>query len=230
MRILISSLIRDASADSVFNQQYWETQLLKNYGLGIEVAPSIENSYWILRQIYEIFRPVPPQLVKSCNVNKLAIRDDMGPNRPYYPNHGYYCDCAITLNVEIFRDPDQPEDFFDHHGYFLTRASQTLLHELGHAFDAVHGDLSLQESWLKLSGWSKEPKPGLKQLRIQEKGAPEVVGEQYFDPKAEFTRFYAKRNSWDDFADCFSFYVAGMRNKVPENKRKYFNGLLKDYY
>lgn len=83
---------------------------------------------------------------------------------------------------------------------------------------------------MELSGWSKEPVPGLQRLSIKEPGTPEVIGEMYFDPGAGFTRFYAKRNPWDDFADSFAFYVAGMKSKVPGNKKEYFDKLLKQYY
>jgi hypothetical protein len=56
-----------------------------------------------------------------------------------------------------------------------------------------------------------------------------MVGEWYYDPKAGFTRFYAKRNPWDDWADSFSFYVGGLK-KLPDNKTEYFDKLLKKYY
>jgi hypothetical protein len=137
------------------------------------------------------------------------------------------------LNTDIFIHPDQPEDFIDDKGYFLTRAEETLYHEMGHALDSALGDISLQPAWVSLSGWSKEPKPGLERLHIKDKGAPEVIGEYYYDPKYKangFTRFYAMRNPYDDFADSFSFYISGMKNKVPATKAKYLDNLLKKHY
>jgi hypothetical protein len=72
----------------------------------------------------------------------------------------------------------------------------------------------------------------LKRLFIKgQGGVPDVIGEMYFDPRiAEFTRFYAKRNSWDDFADSGAYYLGGLKEKVPATKRKYFDNLLKKYY
>jgi hypothetical protein len=212
------------------NFAYWKERIEKKYGLTPLIGPGVDNPFWILREIDSIFSPVPERLIRACGLNTLVLRADMGPNRPYYPNHGYFVDNRVVLNADIFCHPDQPDDFFDFHGYFLTRPQQTLLHEIGHAYDAHNGDLSLKDNWLELSGWNREKAPGLERLVIRDPGAPEVIGEWYFNPKAEFTRFYAKRNPWDDFADSFSFYVAGMKNKVPPKKCAYFDDLLKKYY
>jgi hypothetical protein len=120
-------------------------------------------------------------------------------------------------------------------GGMLNKFDQTLYHELGHGWDEVQGkngkkgQLSLESEWMKLSGWSKEPKPGLKRIIIREEGAPEVKGEQYYSPDAKFTRFYAKRNSWDDFADTFSYYVGGLKSFLPPEKIKYFDKYLSQY-
>ena len=154
----------------------------------------------------------------------------MGPNKPYYPNHGYYIHHTVTLNNNIFYHPDVMEDFFDYHGYFIDRPTQTIYHEFAHGYDAFHHDLSKKEDWTKLSGWSPAPKNGLKRLIIKGDGIPDVLGEWFFHPKAEFTRFYAKRNPWDDWADSFSFYIGDLKSKVPAIKRKYFDDLLKKYY
>ena len=142
----------------------------------------------------------------------------------------------VALNVDIFYNPDLPDDFFDHHGYFVTRPQQTLIHELGHSYDQHHNDLSLQKNWLSLSDWSENFKPGLKRLIIDEKEAPKIVGEWFYNPEIEkepgggFTRFYAKRNPWDDFADSFAFYVADLKDKVPQRKKTYLDNLLGYYY
>jgi len=173
---------------------------------------------------------MPVELVKACGVTKLIFSSKMGPNMPHYPNHGYYIGDSVTLNSDIFYHPDIMDDFFDHNGYFIDRPTQTILHEFAHGYDAIRGEISLRPEWLKLSGWSKDPKPGLKRLIINAPGVPPVVGEWYYNPKAGFTRFYAKRNPWDDWADAFSFFTGNMKSKLPENKNEYFEALLKKYY
>ena len=64
---------------------------------------------------------------------------------------------------------------------------------------------------------------------INEPGMPAKIGEWYYDPSAGFTRFYAKMNPWDDWADSFCFYIAKMKTKLPENKNQYFDNILKKY-
>ena len=162
----------------------------------------------------------------------MYIDYKMGPSLPYYPSHGYYFELnnSITLNNNIFDDPDRPEDFTDSNGYFFNRGTHTVLHECFHSFDANQGTLSEKPEWMGLSGWSKTPKPGLKRLVINEPGKSPVMGEMYFNPSAGFPRFYAKRNCWDDFADSMTFYILNFKNNLPENKIQYFNKLLKKYY
>jgi len=212
--------------------EYWSTQIKDRFGIVVKTDKNCGDSHILYRQLFHILLPIPPALVKDCGVLYILFRSDMGLNRPEYPNHGYYnCNKSlVALNADCFWHPDKPEDFFDHRGYFLTRAQQTVAHELGHGADYNLGNLSMQPSWMSLSGWSETPKLGLVRLKIQDIGTPMVLGEMFYDPKAEFTRFYGKRNSYDDWADCFSFYVMGTKNKVPSEKRAYFDRLLSKYY
>lgn len=224
----IASFIRKLANESSI--AYWADRLRDVYGLEIELGPKVVKGHTILREIAQILQPVPPELVKKCGVNYLLIRNDMGPNKPYYPNHGYFTGNQIALNADIFYNPDLPDDFFDHRGYFVTRPQQTLIHELGHGFDEHNGNLSLKDNWLKLSNWNRNFKPGLKRLIINDKRAPKVIGEWFYNPEAGFTRFYAKRNPWDDWADSFAFYAANLKDKLPSPKAGYFKELLKTYY
>lgn len=216
--------------------KYWSSKLKKDYNLISDPDQGVTGYPIILRQIYNILSPVPKDLIKDCGIHNLLLRSDMGPSKPYYPNHGYFVGNLVALNEDIFHNPDLPDDFFNHRGYFLTRPQQTLLHEFAHGYDAFHSDLSLQPKWLKLSGWSETPQKGLKRLVINDPGVPQVIGEWYYDPKitdkpeSGFTRFYAKRNPYDDFADSFAFYIANMKDKLPQNKKLYFDNLLKKYY
>lgn len=211
---------------------FWEKQIQEVFGIkSTPKEPEIPLDPIILRQTFQILNLMPSQLVRDCGVGVLYLSYKMGPSKPKYPNHGYYYheDKSVTLNADIFEHPDSPDDFYDDHGYFVDRPTQTIVHEFAHGYDMNHNDLSLKDEWLKLSGWSESPKPGLKQLIIDEPGMPRVVGEWYYNPKAKFTRFYAKRNPWDDWADSFAFYFAKMKSKVPESKRNYFDSLLKKY-
>ena len=225
--IQVSKLLRAVYA-SYLSLDSLKSELFDKYGLSIDMNPSVENKEFILRSILNILRPVPVSLIKNCRITQMIVKD-MGPNRPFYPNHGYYIGNQIALNANIFLDPDMSEDFIDNKGYFISRPQETLLHEYGHALDAAYDNLSLKPDWLALSGWSEEYKPGLKRLVIKEKGVPPVVGEWFYDPKAGFTRFYAKRNPWDDFADSFAYYLAPLLNKMPLPKRDYFKKLFQVY-
>lgn len=223
----VSELIRKIA----YTCPYWENRIRDRFGIELTTKEQDREVDPILaRQIYQILDLMPEKLVRDSGIKHLYLSNTMGPNLPKYPNHGYYVGDLVTLNEDIFYSPDEPEDFFDSHGYFISRPAETLTHEIGHAYDAAKGDLSTKPEWLRLSGWSKDAKSGLKRLLINDPGAPVVIGEWYFDPKAKFTRFYAKRNPWDDFADSFAFYIGNMKDKVPEKKRAYFDDLLKIYF
>jgi len=210
---------------------YWNDKIEDTFNIKVSSKePDYEVESVVSRQIYLTLLKMTSPIVKDCGVHNFFLKN-MGPSKSFYPNHGYFLSGTgtITFNVNIFTDPDQPEDFIDPHGFFVSRAVQTVFHEMAHAFDENKGDLSGKPEWMKLSGWSKEPKPGLKRLIIKDPGTPPVVGEMYFDPKAGFPRFYAKRNNYDDFADCFSFYLAGLQDKLPLNKQEYFKKLFSIY-
>lgn len=223
---LISWFLRRSADNIQSKNQYWQDLINEQYGINV-----FSEDFVIIRQIYNILRKIPPSLIKSCNIKKIQMRD-LGPNLPYYPSHGYFLSGSndIVLNNNIFYHPDFPDDFIDHKGYFISRAEETLLHELAHSYDEYNGDLSLKNDWLSLSGWSKFPKPGLKKIIIREPGMPKKEGRWYYNPTAGFTRFYAKMDPIEDFADTFAFFVANLKRKIPKNKIYYFDKLLSKHY
>jgi len=226
----ISSFIRISALES--EKIYWADKLRTSFGMDSEMMPGIKDGSLLLRQSFKYLSKIPESMVRACKVVKLIFRDDMGPNKEFYPNHGFFnpMDNTVSLNVNIFYHPDIPEDFFDSNRKFITRPEQTLIHEMGHALDFNTGRPSMQDSWLKLSGWSKEKMPGLKRIIIREPNTPVVIGSWWYDPKAEFPRFYSKKNPEDDFADCYSYYVTGLTNKLPLCKKKYFDDTMGVYY
>ena len=225
---LASTSIRSL-ASSFQNQVYWYNRIKDEFGLDCTLDKGCQDGHILLRLLYLYLFRAPKSLIRDCGLRRVLLKF-LGPNKPFYPNHGYYIGDLITLNTDMFWHPDYPDDFIDQNGYRIGRVAETLWHEIGHAHDAYHGDLSLKPDWLKLSGWSETFQPGLKRLIIKEQGSPEVVGEWFYDPKSKFTRFYAQRNPYDDWADCFGYYVAGLKSAIPSEKRAYFDILLKKYF
>ena len=230
---LISSLLR-TTAESIGT--YWTDRIKKDYGIFLKNAESDDPvDLQIARKVYEILTILPVKLIKFCKIPTYNISYNMGLSKRFSPNHGFFRESMsdITLNADIFIHPDLPEDFIRQDGFFVDRPTQTLVHEIFHAIDARLGNVSEKQPWLGLSGWSETYKPGLKRLFVQEEGAPDLIGEWYYDPKIialpghGFTRFYASRNPGDDFADSGSMRFC-LPDKLPRVKKEYFDDLLKD--
>ncbi len=199
-----------------------EKEIHDKYGISIKNNPTWEQT----SELQEALTQISADLIKACGIETLKFKD-LGVSKEYYPNHGYYVGNTLVLNSQLSSDPSS---YRDATGKLMNKFEQTLFHELGHGFDDKEGLLSDKKEWLELSGWSKEPKRGLKKVIIDEPGSPKVEGEWYFDPSAGFTRFYAKRNPWDDFADSFCYYVAGMKSFLPKEKIAYFDKKLNKFY
>jgi phosphoribosyl 1,2-cyclic phosphodiesterase len=223
----LSSYVKKLASDT--ESLHWIQKLENDYGLSPFLQSGVVEGPSILRQCHQILSCMPSSLINACGINRLEIRSDMGPNKPFYPNHGYFVNHSVTLNSDIFINPDIPNDFISHEGYFTTRPEQTLLHEFGHGYDEYNGTLSLKPEWLQLSGWSPNDSPELRQLVIRSKDFPERRGDWYYRPDAEFTRFYGKLSPWDDWADCFAFFVRDLKSIVPSIKCEYFDSILNKY-
>jgi len=219
MKRLISHNIR-LSALSLLGEGS-KKSLLDNYGMN-----SKDGEDHLFTITDTSLGRLPKDLVKDSGIKNVGF-EDMGESKEFYPNHGYYVNNLLVLNSQLINDP---YSYKDHSGRTMNKFDQTLYHELGHGWDDVMGLLSEQKEWLDLSGWSEEWKPGLKRVIITEEGQPEVRGEWCYNPDSGFTRFYAKRNPWDDFADTFAYYVAGMKSFLPGNKIEYFDRHLGRYY
>ncbi len=181
--------------------------------------------------LYDALKKLPSQLVRDCKIDKMGF-EDMGPSKEFYPNHGKYISGILILNERILDDPKIEEDS---EGHSASKFILTYYHELFHGLDEKKSQnekdwLSMQGDWISLSDWSRKPIQGHKRLIIREEGYPELKGEWYYGPNAKFTRFYAKRQPEDDFADHGSYFVSGLKSLVPKEKREYFEKLLKKYY
>lgn len=226
--LTVDKLLRIASDVRSYGEKLDVLQQLKNvYGLEIDSDSDEECVKTLLGSL----KRLPSDLVRDCGIKTLGF-EDMGPSKEYYPNHGKYIDNTLILNTQLLEDPTLIVD--PDSNYTVNKFDQTLYHELGHGWDDVQGnnnqELSLKDEWLKLSKWSKDPIPGYRRVIIREPGTPILTGEYYYSPDAEFTRFYAKRNPWDDWADSFSYYVAGLKSFLPANKVAYFDKHLGKYF
>lgn len=192
-----------------------------DYGMSV-----LDRDPTLLKRTLDTLAKIPKGLVSACGIKTLGF-EDLGESKEYYPNHGYYVDNKLVLNSQL---PGDDKVYQDPAGTSMDKFEQTLYHELGHGWDDAEGLLSEQDPWLQLSGWSKDWKPGLRRVVIDEEGQAPLKGEWCYDPNAGFTRFYAKRNPWDDFADSFAYYVAGCKSFLPEAKIRYFDERLAKYY
>ena len=192
---------------------------LKSVGHGISAAcPIPTDEEENLKQLAYALDVMGPDLLGVCGVDLVRF-EDMGPSREYYPNHGYYTDGghSVTLNSQLVRDT---YTYQDADSKLMSKFQQTLWHVLGHAFDDRMGMLSSQEEWQSLSGWTERPEKGSgwESIEIAEPGTKAVRYGWWHAPESKFTRFYARSNPWDDFADSFAYYVGGMHGFLPENK------------
>ena len=199
---------------------------------GIQLVENTDPEY--LGILLNSIKRLPTRLVSDCLISRLGF-EDMGESKEYYPNHGKYIDGGTLILNDRLLD-DSSIDICEK-GNKLNKFDQTLYHELGHGWDAEQGksrglekDLSLTNEWLDLSGWSPTPIPGHMRMTIREKGMPELKDDWYYSPEAGFTRFYAKRNPWDDWADSFAYYVSDLKSFLPENKIQYFDKELSKYF
>jgi hypothetical protein len=200
---------------------YLKDSLQERYGLVVD-GDDVEQ----LSALTVGLSRIPQSLVLESGIKLLGF-EDLGESREYYPNHGYYVGNKLILNTRLLEDP---QVFLASNGRSLNRFEHTLFHELGHGWDEARGLLSEKPEWLVLSGWSKDPQAGLERITIKEDGVPDTVGEWYHSPVAGFPRFYARRNPWDDFADCFAFYVGGLSGFLPASKIHYLDTALGRYW
>lgn len=218
----------------------------RELALSFEFERQLENVFDLITDLYDIklsrdtniiyalilaesLGRLNPDLVKKCGIKEISF-ENLGHSKDLYPNHGIYRDKVLVLNTNLLKDDKIIID--RKNKVFYTKFDQTFYHELGHGWDNYNGkgkDLSLREDWLKLSGWTKEPIEGKRKIHIYDINTPKIEGEYYYSSTAKFTRFYGRRNPWDDWADCFSYYVGGLYSYIPKEKKKYFDNLLKDY-
>lgn len=178
------------------------------------------------QKLAETLSRLPHALIAACGIKELGFKD-LGVSREYFPNHGLYVDDKLFLNTQNIDDPIVHKDGS---GRTLDRFEHTLYHELGHGLDKMRDNESQRDPWLSLSGWSKEPFPGGLKVIISEEGCEDVHGTWFYDSKASFPRFYAKQAPWEDYADCFAFYVGGLKDFLPAAKIKFLDGILSPYY
>lgn len=173
---------------------------------------------WQQEQIRSILSQIPKSLLN--NFKKIVADPSLGAK------HGRYDEDTHVINLN-------PRDFYNRTqfgrgpGRKLPHVDLTLAHEIGHSV-FVELPKSVQNAWKKLSGWQDGPGPGqAPPYKEKRPGWPKETSKETFKQGAKFTRRYAERNSDEDFADSFGFYVMGQKDRLPDNKRAFMERLLK---
>lgn len=223
----IHSFLKKVSTNlsSITQKEAARTSLMQKYGVLVGESATPDQ----ISAVRESLSSIPHKLALDCGIHSLDF-DDLGPSMRYYPNHGKYSGGTLILNSRILDDPKVESDDL---GNSINKFNLILYHELGHGFDEKNAKgemLCLEPNWLNLSGWSEKPNRNLRRMIIRQRGKPELADLWFYDPMSGFPRYYGKRNPWDDWADCFAFYVGGVKGRLPDNKLKYFDSILGGYY
>jgi len=157
--------------------------------------------------------------------NKFLSNVKMITNEDLYPKHGrFVADPKVVLfDDRVFKNKQK----WGNGTNKMTHAEMTLVHEIGHSvFESLSGPQ--QTAWMKLSGWQEGPgddqSPAYKEKRP---GWPRIKFTETHSKDAQFVRHYSEKGHGEDFADCFSWYINGHQQDVPEAKRNFIAGLLK---
>lgn len=140
--------------------------------------------------------------------------------------HGRYrpSENTIWMNPKQFRLRQR----FGHGQGWIWHFELTMVHEIGHA---VWQQLTpVQQSvWYGLSGWVKGQQPGNLAPYVERRPGWEIgkTEEWTHKPNVQFTRRYAERNPFEDFADSFAFWLLGKPHQMSPAKRAYMDRTIK---
>lgn len=178
----------------------------KKYDL--KLPDDITNSH--LEDLEEAFSYLPKNFVKH-HIKEIIFKD-LGAV------HGRYVQDRkkgeIILNPSIF----DYKIYFQMDGKKIPAKIFTIIHEVGHMMDHLHG-VSKTKEWKDLSGWKKlslgkKVPEGYERYVEKRKGrASDKAGhkksEWIHKKDSEFSRHYGSRNPKEDFADLFAFTILG---------------------
>lgn len=172
---------------------------------------------WQQEQIRSVISQIPDRLL--TNFKLIKADDSLGAK------HGRYYEDTHVIHLNP-RDFHNRVRFGRGPGRKLPHVDLTIAHEIGHS---VYLELSEKQKagWRALSGWKEGAGEGqAPPYKEKRPGWPKETSTETFQKGAKFTRRYAERNSDEDFADAFGFFVMGQQNRVPENKRLFLEKVL----
>jgi hypothetical protein len=156
---------------------------------------------------------------------KKIINDHELMNDDKYATFGKYNiqKGILKLNPRVFIVED-----YDDGKKTMSKLSFIVLHEIGHVLDKKF-KYSSKKDWLNLSGWVEDPivKKGKINLIIP-KESGEVRSQWYHDKNAKFVRWYSEFGPAEDLTDSFSFYVGGLLNRIPKEKKDYIGKIYSE--
>jgi len=196
---------------------------------GVELPEEITKSQ--LEVIEKAFSYLPTKIIKG-HIKKITIKD-ITPVRGRYIRKNKKSG-EIILNPKIFNY----KIYFNVDGKKIPRKIFTIVHEIGHMMDHLHG-ITSKKKWKDLSGW-KELDLDKKVPKTHERYVEKQIG-RFVDREGhkksnwihkkdiEFARRYSSRNPSEDFADLFTFIVFGKKfdfEKEGQEKIKIIKDLL----
>ena len=173
---------------------------------------------WQQEQIRAVLSQIPDSLL--ANFTAIVADHSLGAK------HGQYDEKTGIVHLNP-RDFHNRVRFGRGPGRKLPHIDLTLAHELGHSI-YIELPEATKAAWRRLSGWQEGGGEGQAQPYTEKRsGWPKKTSTETFKEGAEFTRRYGSKNSGEDFADSFGFWVLGQKNRLPPEKQTFMGKLLK---
>lgn len=174
-------------------------------------------------RINKILSKIPQGLVQKV-FSKIELDNELANTNSKFKSYGKYNKVTkeLRVNPAVFNS----EDFLSKDkSNKMSKLEHALYHEFGHSIDEVY-KFSEDPNWLKLSGWEQNYKGNDKKRLVIPIDNGNIESLWYYSSNASFPRWYASRSPKDDFAECTSFYLGGLSDRLPKDKKQFIEGII----
>jgi hypothetical protein len=170
-------------------------------------------------KIKNIFSIISEDLLNKL-FSEVVLDDALSENKGKFSSYGRYNKKTkqLKINPSVFNS----EDFFsEDRKKRMSKLSHALFHEFGHAIDEIY-NFSEDQEWLGLSGWEKNYKGRDKKRLVIPTDNGNIESSWYYNPDAQFPRWYASRSPADHWAEVVAFIMGDLSGRISNKNIKSF--------